>query len=467
MKHLFSIFLISILVISCTDEKETEPISKKIEIVESTRDFDSIQKLKTLRVLIENSSTSYFIYKGKKIGFEYDVLKYFAEDMELSIELTVANDLDSIEYNLRTGKADIVACNYTVTADREKKINFTEPHMHAELVLVQRNSKDSNYTVSTTTDLKGKTIHVWEKSSYYSFIDSINQAQNLNINIIGVAGDILGENLIEQVSTGKIDYTVIEDNVADVNQNFYPNINIQTSISNQQSIAFGIRKTSPKLKREFDKWFLEFKKTRKFRYIYHKYFKRSKQATFAHQMYSNINGTQISNFDNYFKEAQTISGWDWRLIASIAYQESKFNPNITSFGGAYGMMQFMPNTGPSYGVYPNSTPKEQIYGGAKKLVADEKYWTNIPDSIERKKFAVASYNSGRGHVLDAQRLASKYGYDSLVWDENVENMILNLSKRKFYQDKVVRHGMLRGRITFNYVRKVFLRFDDWSEIYKN
>ena len=91
------------------------------------------------------------------------------------------------------------------------------------------------------------------------------------------------------------------------------------------------------------------------------------------------------NSISYFKQAAKNSGWDWRHLSSVAYQESKFNPNALSFGGAYGMMQFMPNTGPSYGVFPDSDPLTQIMGGAKKLKADEKFWSDGSRSSSTKE----------------------------------------------------------------------------------
>ena len=152
--------------------------------------------------------------------------------------------------------------------------------------------------------------------------------------------------------------------------------------------------------------------------------------------YATLSNKAISSLDNFFKQAGKVTGWDWRLIASVAYQESKFNPEIQSFGGAYGMMQFMPNTGPHYGVYPDSPPEVQIIGGAKKLLADEKSWSEIPDPLQRKKFALASYNSGRGHIMDAQRLAKKHGLNHLVWDDNGETMLLNYPNRNTIRTKL-------------------------------
>ena len=100
-----------------------------------------------------------------------------------------------------------------------------------------------------------------------------------------------------------------------------------------------------------------------------------------------------------------------------------------------------------------------------KLKADEKYWSMVTDPLQRKKFSLASYNAGRGHILDAQRLAKKHGLNPNIWDDNVEQMLLNLSKQEYYQDEVVRHGMVRSRTTYNYVREVTERYFEWIAIY--
>ena len=104
-------------------------------------------------------------------------------------------------------------------------------------------------------------------------------------------------------------------------------------------------------------------------------------------------------------------------------------------------------------------------GGAKKLMADEKFWSKVPDPYQRKKFALGSYNAGRGHIQDAVRLAEKHGMNHLKWDDNVEVMLLNLSKQEYYQDEVVRNGMMRGTTTYNYIHHVTERYMEWVTIY--
>jgi membrane-bound lytic murein transglycosylase F len=109
----------------------------------------------------------------------------------------------------------------------------------------------------------------------------------------------------------------------------------------------------------------------------HKYFEIGDLTSKSQDDFSSLKGGQLSRYDIYFKREAAKYNWDWQLIAAIAYQESKFNPSITGFGGAYGMMQFMPEVGPKFGVYPNSPADKQIEGGMKKLMKDYNSWPEV------------------------------------------------------------------------------------------
>jgi membrane-bound lytic murein transglycosylase F len=437
-------------------------------------DLPEIMQKGKLTVLAENSTTSYFMYKGKQMGFEYELLKLFAEDIGVELEIKVVHNLDSLITMLNSGQGDLIACNYTVTRERNKLIHFSEPFMQSEQVLVQRkptgweDMDEEEWMAEIITDpvqLANKTVKVWQNSSYYERLMHLQEEIGDSINIEGLEGNVGGEELIEMVADGIIDYTITEHNVAQVNEQFFDNLYTDLTLSVKQKLAFGMRKSSHLLKVKLDEWLIDFKERSTYKYIARKYFELPHVAHKRQRDFSSLNGTSISAYDAFFKQAAAKSGWDWRLIAAISYQESKFNPNALSFGGAYGMMQFMPNTGPTYGVFPDSPPEVQIMGGGRKLAADEKHWKEIPDDFQRKKFSMASYNAGRGHIMDAQRLAKKHGLNHLVWDDNVEKMILNLSKQEYYQDEVVRHGMMRSRTTYNYVREVTERYHKWAAIY--
>lgn len=477
IKFIFFIptLLITLLLVTFSN-CSTEP--DKVEVFEHPSvsiDLPEILKKGKLTVLAENSSTSFFIYRGKRMGFEYELLKEFANEIGVALEVKIVGNLDNLIQMLNDGEGDIIACNYTVTRERSKLIDFSVPILRTSQVLIQRKPEGwekmkpevlSKYLIRDPSQLARKKILVWKNSSYYQRLSHLQEEIGDTIFIEEADGLLSTEEMIEMVSEGLIDYTVAEENIARVNERFFDNLDIKTPLSVKQKIAFGLRKSSPLLNAKLDKWLSQFMAKKTYRYIKSKYFDVKNLPVKNSEYLANIKSGKLSNYDDIFKKAAAKYQWDWRLLASVAYQESKFNPNIRGFGGAYGMMQFMPNTGPKFGVYPGSSPEAQIMGGMKKLQKDFSSWHQIPDKVQREKFTLATYNAGKGHIEDAQRLAKKHGLNPLVWDDNVEKMMLNLSKGEYYRDEVVKNGALRGARTYKYVDVIYTRYLEWSAVYK-
>jgi len=170
----------------------------------------------------------------------------------------------------------------------------------------------------------------------------------------------------------------------------------------------------------------------------------------------------ISPYDPLFKKVAQAYGWDWRLLAAVCFKESRFNPNALGNGGAFGMMQFMPRTGRSYGVHRQSPPEVQVAAGMKLLHKMNLGWSGIPDIEQRTKFTLASYNAGNGHILDAQRLAVKHGYNPMIWDGHVQLMVANLSSPTYYNDPLVKSGAYRGHAD-SYANIVYQIYQSWKE----
>ena len=165
------------------------------------------------------------------------------------------------------------------------------------------------------------------------------------------------------------------------------------------------------------------------------------------------------------KYAKSIN-WDWRLIASQIYQESKFDTRVSSWAEASGLMQLMPSTAEELGVTNRADPEQSIKGGTKYL---KELWSNfehVKDSVQRIKFTMASYNCGLYHVIDAQNLAHEKGFKKDMWDDNVENIVLNLNKPDYYNHPVVKYGYVRGLEPYNYVRQIFERYQHYIQFIK-
>ena len=169
----------------------------------------------------------------------------------------------------------------------------------------------------------------------------------------------------------------------------------------------------------------------------------------------------ISTYDNYFKQAATRTGWDWRLIAAQCYQESGFDPNATSWAGACGLMQLMPSTAAQFGLSQQKvfSPAENVATAASVINHLQRQFANIPDAVERIKFVLASYNGGIGHIRDAQALARKHGGNPQRWDD-VSYYVRNLSSAQYYRDPVVKCGYMIGSETYGYVLSIF---DRWRQ----
>lgn len=463
------LLLISSVILNCSDKPKT---NKVVEISHrNNRDLTEIIKDKKLTVLVENSAISYFIYRGQPMGLEYEILSRFAKEIGVQLEMKIVKNLDDMIPMLLSDEGDLISCNYTITKERQKEIDFSEPYMRTPQVLVQRKPKDwstrkkSDWKKDVLTDpeqLAKQQIHVWGNSSYFKRLEHLQEELGDTIYTKSVDGSVIPEEIIEWVSTGIIDYTITDKNVAQINEAFYPNIDIELELSITQKIAFGIRKTSPALQNQLNEWLNEFMKTTTYRYIIHKYINMKSFAEKSQDEFSSLGGGKISRFDEEIKQISKEYNFDWRLLSAIIYQESKFTEGNESWAGAYGLMQFMPTVGPVYDVYPDSPPEVQIRGGMKKINRNYNDWKEIPDSIQRLKFTLATYNAGLGHIKDAQRLTKKHGKDPLVWDDNVEEFILKLSKPKYYQDEVCRSGYFRGVETYQYVRKVFIRYNEYS-----
>ncbi|MES2799997.1 MAG: transporter substrate-binding domain-containing protein [Bacteroidota bacterium] len=435
-------------------------------------DLDEILKKGILTVLVENSSTSYLIYRGKKMGFEYEILREFADELGVKLEVKILSDLDKIPQLMAEKQADIVACNYTYSKDRAENVDFSIPYLVTPQVLVQRKNGFSTEKipaveyVAAPENLINKKIHVWENSSFHKRLVNLQEELGDTILIENVQGEIGNEEMIELVAEGMIDYTVSDQNLAAANAKFYDNLDVSTVLSVNQKICFGIRKNTPLLQARLDKWLDEYMKKASFRYLKNKYFELGYEASV--KIKNNLINKRgvLSPYDAIFKKEARRYNYEWTLLASQAYQESQFDPLAVGFGGSYSMMQFMPAVGPNYDVYPDSPPEVQIAGGMRLMNKYYKRWSSIPDHEQRIKFSLASYNAGLGHVLDAIALAEKNGKNTKVWDNNVDEMMMNLSKQAYYRDPVVKNGAHRGMITYQYVHKIYYRHLEWKAMFK-
>jgi len=469
-------FFIAVLFFSCSNPETNEAKVKDTEIIlEESVLVDSILSRGKLIAVTDYGITSYFIYRGQPLGYQFEMLNQLCLYLGVQLDLRLEEDLEKSMSMLNSGEVDIIAMGLTVTNQRKQKFDFTDPILTTRQVLVQRKpdgfqkmrtlDEIESHLIRNPMDLAGKTIYIQRGTIYKDQLQ--NLANSIADSIYIIEDQRITNKLIEAVAKGEIDFTVADEHLALVNRRQYHNIDIKTPISFPQKISWAARKGETQLIDTINYWLQGFKKDLKFRLIYNKYFLNKRVSSIANSTYNSHAGNKLSPYDEIFKKYAPIIGWDWRLIASMSYQESQFKPNARSWVGAYGLMQLMPAVFKEYGIDTTATPDEQIYAGIQHL----KYKTRqipeeISDSLERIKFTLAAYNSGIGHILDARRLTEKYGKNPNVWKNNVEEFVLKLSDKKYYTDPVVYYGYARGVETVDFVNEVMYRFEQYKTMIK-
>lgn len=438
-------------------------------------DLDKIKERGYITAIMDNSSTGLFVYKGKTMGYEYELLKLFCKEQGLQLRINITQNIGEGFNKLNTGEGDILAYNLTVTKERKKRIAFTHYHNLQRQVLIQR--KPDNWRqmklheieaqlIRNPVDLIGKEVVVRPHSSYYDRM--VNLSEEIGGDILIVPGDTNAETeqLIRLVAEGKIDYTVAEEDIALVNSTYYQNLDIKTPVSFSTQIAWGVRKNADGLLTALNDWIERMRKTADYYVIYDKYFRSSKSALRrSRSKYSSISGAgAISPYDSLIQNAAEELGWDWLLLAAQVFRESKFDPSAESWAGAIGLMQVMPKTGRDYGVTYLYDPEQNIYAGMKHLEWLQIQWSKrIEDEDERLRFVLASYNVGLGHLQDAVRLTEKYGGDPQKW-EDVSGFLLKKSQSKYFNDPVVEFGYCRGSEPVGYVERILDIYQNYKEI---
>ncbi|HSO88845.1 MAG TPA: transporter substrate-binding domain-containing protein [Draconibacterium sp.] len=464
---IFSVLFFSVVVIFLWNEIRYSGKKKMDDSVNMLNDFARIKKSGVLRAAVDYNSTNYFIYRGKPMGFEYELLQALSKDLEVDLEIVVINKISESFDGLKNNRFDVIAQNLIVTGQRNSELDFTAPLEQTHQILVQRTksgkSSDSSY-LNSVLELADKKIYVQKNSAYHQRL--LNLSEEIGANILVIADSIHGvEDLIARVAKGEIDYTVCDENIGNLNKYYYPNIDVSLQIGLTQNIAWAVRKGSSEWKAYLDKWFTEFKDTRKYNHLHYKYFESPRIAERMNSDFNSISGGRISKYDAMIKEVAQENNWDWRLISAIIYHESRFNENAGAWTGAYGLMQIMPATAEAYGVENIENPRQNVKGGILLLNAlNNQFIKNIPDSTERVKFVLAAYNIGLGHVNDAQRLAEKYGKNPLIWENNVDLYLENKMEEKYFKDEVVRWGYCRGEEATKFVKNVTNNYKQYLNV---
>lgn len=429
---------------------------------EEAPDFPQLKEKGEITAATLYSSTTYFLYRMQPMGYEYELIHDFARAHGLKLTVKVAESRLSLIEMLRSGEADIVACPIVFSRELRQEVIYCGREALSTQVLVQPARKGVEL-LTDVTQLIGKDVYVKAGSPYHDRLRNLDRELGGGIRIHEAGDCVAGEDLIEMVSTGRILYTVSDDRVAQLNKTYYWNIDVSLEISFSQRSSWVVRKDTPLLAEAINRWASDRGGDYSYKASTKRYFEMSKKM--LELSTPEIKQGNISPYDSIFRKYARNLGWDWKLLASLAYQESHFKNTEISWAGAQGIMGIMPQTAQTLKIPLRelTIPDVNICAGVEVLRLFRQGLSQIADTAELVKFTLAAYNAGIGHIHDARRLAEKYGKDPSVWDGHVAEFILLKREPAYYNDPVCRYGYLRGSETFNYVREILGRYEYYKQ----
>jgi len=401
-----------------------------------TGDLDMMEERRVIRVLTVYGLGRYWLDGPVERGITYELFKMyesFINDHLGRNELKVHVIFIPVARNelipgLLEGRGDIAAAGLTITAEREKVIDFTDPASKdiAEILV----SGPSAPSIANIDDLSGKTILVRPSSSYRSSLDALNrrfkQAGKAEIELQDADEILEDDDLLEMVNAGLLDWVVVDNYKARIWSGVFENLVVRDDIVLREGgrIGFAIRENSPLLKHSLN----EFLKTHR-------------QGTLKGNILINRN---IKNYDwaqnaleasdyrrfqdlvGIFQNYGNQYGIDFLMVAAQGYQESRLDQNARSAAGAIGIMQLLPSTASdsNVGIHDISKAEDNIHAGVKYLnFIRERYFSDPDiDQFNKTMFAFAAYNAGPARVRKLRAKAEKAGYNPDVWFDNVEVM---------------------------------------------
>lgn len=415
----------------------------------------------TLRVATLYSPTSFFLYREQRMGYDYDLVVRLCTDKNMTLKLEVATSLNSAIEMLDSGLVDVIAYEVPVTAQYREHVLPCGVESITKQVLVQPKPRKGESAITDVTQLVGRDVYVEKGSKYHQRMLNLNNELGGGINIHSIDREtLITEDLIAMVSDGEIPLTVVDSDIARINKTYYNDLDITLEVSFEQRAAWGVSPNKPWLADSISAWTEQTRPRAEQAALLKRYFEMSKDMPSLYTF--SFSKGRISPFDHLFKQYAKEIGWDWRLFAAQGYAESRFDSTQVSWAGARGVMQIMPATARAYGLTAETmTHNSSSIATAARIIAslDRMMKRYVQNPEERKKFILAAYNSGPAHVIDAIKLAEKYGYDAQRWDGQVAQALLLKAKPEYYNDPVCKYGYFSGRQTTRYVNEVYAFYE--------
>ncbi len=417
-----------------------------------------------LHVVTRISLNTYYESDNGPTGFEYALLHEFAESLDKKLVVHTAESLGELLDLVASKRVDFASAGLSPTLERKQRFLFSKPYLHDQPIIVY---KVGQHRPRSYRDLVGKDLVAIANSSHSALLGEIRadipelawrELENVNFH-----------ELLKWVEDGEVDYTVIDASEFALHRAAFPTLKRALDLGSEQQISWLFAKTrnGKAWRKQADLFIESMHSNGTLAQLEERYFGQARHVSqvAANEFAKSIRKRLPKYIDN-IKLAADELGMDWRLLAAISYQESRWNPRAKSPTGVRGMMMLTLPTAKELGIANRLDVDQSLAGGARYY---QRLKDQLPARIEepdRSWLALAAYNVGSGHLEDARRITEGRGGDPDSWFHVKESLPL-LSDPAWYAE--TRYGYARGHEPVRYVQQVrhyynVLRWHDLSRL---
>lgn len=421
--------------------------------------LQSIQTDGTLTVLTRVNPTTYYSYRDREQGFEYELAQAFAQELGVELRVETAPNIGQVLAELDAGSGQMAAAGLTITPQRRELYGFSPSYMTIRHQVLY---KAGTRRPRKIDDLLGKRILVTANSGREEWLLEL-QKHYPDLQWLS-EDDIDTQDLFEQVEQQQVDFAIIHSNEFAIHQGYYPNIRVGFEFRTPQYLGWAYpRDAGADFEQAVQRFFQRVESDGTLERITERYYGHTEDSSQVGALtFYRLARQRLPRYEALFKKIATEFDIPWKLLAAISYQESHWDPHAASYTGVRGLMMLTQKTAEELGVQDRLDPEQSLRGGARYF---RQMLDRLPIDIEepdRTWIALAAYNIGYGHLQDARFITDFRGHDPNRWLDVKKHLPL-LADRNWYP--YTQYGRARGSEPVSYVHNIrnYYNLLNWYE----
>ena len=410
-----------------------------------------------LRVVTLNLPTCYYLGAQGTEGLEYELASAYAEHLGVRLNMYPLANEGELQVELAAGRADLAAASLSGSPEWARSADAAEPYtLIPQLVVYQRDGVRPRDTLQ----LESATLAVRAGTPQERILQRLKNTVAPTLRWEETAPT--SADPVEDVDSGTAQYAITDEREFSFAHHLYPNVLVGFTLPEQRPVGWMVRKNAPQLLASVNAFFAQLAASGRLAQLVQESSGDTRRFEYeeSREFQGNV-ADRLPPFRPMFEEAAAQSGIDWRLLAAIGYQESKWDPKAASGDGAVGVMMLTADTAQAMGIKDRTDPQQSISAGARYLAEVR---AKVPDRVpepDRTWLTIAAYNVGFGHLEDARILAQSHGKNPDSWTDVRSQLPLLAQERWFDRTK---RGYARGWEPVQFVDRIqrYLRLLEWQ-----